>query len=267
MTQDEDGNKRRLVEKYDACTDDQLKTLILHSFFTIPNGVVRIVVATCAFGMGIDCPNVYRVFHWGLPSTVAMYVQEVGRCGRDGHNAVATLLRVGSTRNADGDIIAYGQQTNTCRRKMLMAPFSVAGENAMGIHCDVLHNCCDIYEKTCKCTSCVVICTEKPLPQPVPFASNSRPHLMPDKLKKLHDIFLYRITKVCGSVQSRNCLSIASLSLSTIELLSAITDKMIETIVNKHTTIYTINDIKLISPSLSHVDPAAMVDMIDSCYE
>ena len=244
----------------------QLKTWILRSF-VIPNGVVRIVVATCAFGMGIDCPKVYKVFHWDLPSTIAMYVQEVGRCGRDGNKAVATLLLVGSTRNADEEIIAYGQQTNTCRRKMLMAPFSVAGENA--ILSDVPHNCCDICEKTCKCTSCVINkVNDEHLPKPVPVASNSRPLLMPGKLKKLrHDIFFYRVMKISGSVQFRTSLSVATLSLSTIELLSAITDKMIQTILDKHTTVYTINDIQLICPSLSHVDAAAILDMIDSCYE
>ena len=72
---DEDGlNKGRFVEKYDSCTDEQLKTAILQSSI-VPNGVVCVVVATCAFGMGIDCPNVYKVFHWGPLSTIAMYVQ------------------------------------------------------------------------------------------------------------------------------------------------------------------------------------------------
>ena len=125
---------------------------------------------------------------------------------------------------------------------MLMAPFSVAGENA--ILCDVPHNCCDICEKTCKCTSCVINkVNDEHLPKPVPVASNSRP------------------------VQSRTSLSVATLSLSIIELLSAITDKMIQTVLDKHITVYTINDIQLICPSLSHVDAAAILDMIDSCYE
>lgn len=69
--------QRRLVEKYDSCTDEQLKTAIFQSFI-VPNGAVRVVVATCAFGMGIDCPNVYKVFLRGPPSTIAMYVQEIG---------------------------------------------------------------------------------------------------------------------------------------------------------------------------------------------
>jgi superfamily II DNA helicase RecQ len=74
---DEDAlNKGRLVEKYDSCTDEQLKTTM--QSFIVPNGVVCVVLVTCAFGMGIDCPNVYKVFLRGPPSTIAMYVQEIG---------------------------------------------------------------------------------------------------------------------------------------------------------------------------------------------
>lgn len=61
---DEDAlNKGRLVEKYDSCTDEQLKTTM--QSFIVPNGVVCVVLVTCAFGMGINCPNVYKAFKLG----------------------------------------------------------------------------------------------------------------------------------------------------------------------------------------------------------
>ncbi len=53
---------------------------------------VQIMVATNAFGMGIDKPNVERVVHWGIPMSMESYYQESGRAGRNGNLAIATLL-------------------------------------------------------------------------------------------------------------------------------------------------------------------------------
>jgi ATP-dependent DNA helicase RecQ len=98
---------------------------------------VGVVVATSAFGMGIDKPDVRRVLHWGPPRTLEAYYQEAGRAGRDGRPAECTVL----WRRADlawGDIAPAMRryvETRRCRRRMLLEYFGERVAECSG--CDV----------------------------------------------------------------------------------------------------------------------------------
>ena len=83
--------KFRLLDMFTSCTESAVKDEIVGAFTKESN--LRIVIATIAFGMGVDCPDVRQVIHLGPPSDIECYVQETGRAGRDGLPALALLLR------------------------------------------------------------------------------------------------------------------------------------------------------------------------------
>lgn len=74
---------------YHAGLDRAVRARRLDAFLT---DEVDVIVATSAFGMGIDKPTVRLVVHWSMPPTPESYYQEAGRAGRDGARARCVLL-------------------------------------------------------------------------------------------------------------------------------------------------------------------------------
>jgi len=86
---------------------------------------VRVMVATNAFGMGIDKPDVRFVVHMDLPSSLESYYQEAGRAGRDGEKAHAVLLYRPPDADTQASLIEASHPTATEVREVYDAVCSV----------------------------------------------------------------------------------------------------------------------------------------------
>jgi ATP-dependent DNA helicase RecQ len=120
------------------------------------NEDVQVIVATIAFGMGIDKPDIRFVIHFNIPKSIENYYQETGRAGRDGlegncilyysHKDVAKLEHLMkdkplSEREVGAQLInemVGFAETGVCRRKVLMSYF---GEGYSTENCGECDNC------------------------------------------------------------------------------------------------------------------------------
>lgn len=73
-------------DAYHAALPKEERQAVQHRFMS---GESNVVVATCAFGMGIDRGDVWAVFHYAYPGSLESYYQEAGRAGRDGAGSMA----------------------------------------------------------------------------------------------------------------------------------------------------------------------------------
>lgn len=151
---EERNPKSVLMEMLHSCSPQSNKEQILASFQS-DEGSIRILVATIAFGMGVDCKQVHRTIHFGPAKNVECYMQESGRAGRDGAQSTSFLLYQGmQLMHVDKDIKDY-VKSKGCRRKHLLNYFDVECPPL-----DPAHLCCDNCSVTCKCSleDCKPLC-------------------------------------------------------------------------------------------------------------
>ena len=139
--------KYRLVDMFTKCTEPNIKEDII-SEFSKPDGTLRIIIATIAFGMGLDCPDVRQILHWGASNDIESYIQETGRCGRDEFTSNAVVFcGKADERLISPKMVEYCNNDKVCRREMLFSDFDGGITEKTCSPC----LCCDICGLKCNC--------------------------------------------------------------------------------------------------------------------
>ena len=142
-----------LISVFTSVSTTHMRELLLQEFSTASTNL-RLLIATTAFGLGVDCPDIQRVINWGSPSTLEELVQEAGRSGRDGRPAEAILYPKAVGRRVTKAIQDYQENTTDCRRVSLFKNFLFATEVSNG-QLTTACACCDLCSKLCNCVKCI----------------------------------------------------------------------------------------------------------------
>lgn len=141
----------RMISLFTAASRQEIREETLQEFCK-PGSTLRLIIATTAFGLGVDCSCISRIINWDAPITLEELVQESGRAGRDGSDSEAILCYDKSiSPHVSKAVKLYVDNKSICRRRLLYKDFLFCDAQQQNV---VACKCCDLCALLCNCTEC-----------------------------------------------------------------------------------------------------------------
>lgn len=145
-------SSHRLVSMFHAHVSQPLQQYTLTEFAK-SNSVIRVLVSTIAFGMGIEIPDIRSVVHWGPTSSMLAFWQEFGRAGRDGKPATVTWYARGQA-DTDRETFQKLRSHDKCVRQTILETFVLAETDTSCLQRMADRESCCAACTTCNCALC-----------------------------------------------------------------------------------------------------------------
>ena len=141
----------RMISLFTSASRAVIRAEVLKEFCREETNL-RLIIATTAFGLGVDCRDITRVINWGVPNSLEELVQETGRADRNGSQSEAILYYgKGAHQHICNQVKQYGENKTNCRRTLLFKNFLFSDLDKQSI---VACKCCDLCTPLCVCVDC-----------------------------------------------------------------------------------------------------------------
>jgi superfamily II DNA helicase RecQ len=184
--------ENRVVTQYHHFLEEDVKTMT-EAEFVKPDSVLRCLVSTIAFGMGVNIPDIHYVVHWGISGSILSYWQEVGRCARGIDQGEAVLYATATSlleqrkpgkqvKQPVNDMIPLCNDVKvhgSCVRLSILTPLvhGVMDVALLGYlndrKCTDTHGAESAFDLWLCCTTCRAKCTCTTLPEPESAAQSN----------------------------------------------------------------------------------------------
>jgi ATP-dependent DNA helicase RecQ len=252
------GSKCELINMYHSKTNDKIKDYIRSDMAQL-DGKIRVLICTNSAGMGVNFVGVHNIVHYGLPREMDTFVQQMGRCGRDGVQSNELILfknHKGHLKKVECELVKLVKDDTECRRINLCKAYLMEKTNILPFH-----NCCDVCEKKCTCDSEICPNTRKAY-QPAEEDDEEeeeeemiREVSLEDKTILKEKLFAFKFKKAleCDSVHH-------------FELLYGLTDEVIDGVIEKCSHIFNPDDVLKLCKIWSYATAVIVCNIVNDVF-